>query len=197
MARAKGCCEYCRSQERYATQVFSVEHIVPRQSGGRMALENLALACQGCNNHKYTKTTAPDPVSTAVVPLFHPRHQHWHDHFAWDDTYMVVIGLTPIGRATVEALRLNRPGPTNLRRVARGRRGCGSHRGRPSCSPPCPRRHSAKDYPDLGMVEKALPGGGTEPSPPLAAFDPPALQGTRGTLPTGDIRRRRPPHGPP
>jgi 5-methylcytosine-specific restriction endonuclease McrA len=36
--RAAGCCEYCRSQERYATPAFSVEHIVPRQRGGRTAL---------------------------------------------------------------------------------------------------------------------------------------------------------------
>ena len=110
MARAEGCCEYCRSQERYATQAFSVEHIVPRQSDGRTALENLALACQGCNNHTWTKTAAPDPVSAAVVPLFHPRHQRWRDHFAWDDTFTVVICLTPIGRATVEALQPFAPG---------------------------------------------------------------------------------------
>ena len=115
--RAAGSCEYCRSQERYATQAFSVEHIVPRQSGGRTILGNLALACQGCNNHKYTKTHAPDPVSGAMVPLFHPRRQRWRDHFAWDSTYTVVIGRTPTGRATVEALQLNRAGLVNLRRV--------------------------------------------------------------------------------
>ncbi len=28
--RAQGCCEYCRSQQRFAMQAFSVEHIVPR-----------------------------------------------------------------------------------------------------------------------------------------------------------------------
>jgi hypothetical protein len=27
--RAHGCCEYCRSQARFATQSFSVEHIIP------------------------------------------------------------------------------------------------------------------------------------------------------------------------
>ncbi len=116
-ARAAGCCEYCRSQERYATQTFSVEHVVPRQDGGRTSLENLALACQGCNNHKYTKTTASDPLSGAMVPLFHPRRERWVDHFAWDSTYTIVIGLTPTGRATVHALQLNRPGLVNLRRI--------------------------------------------------------------------------------
>jgi len=48
--RARGCCEYCRSQARFAMQPFSVEHIVPRSRGGKTTLDNLALACQGCNN---------------------------------------------------------------------------------------------------------------------------------------------------
>ena len=59
--RARGCCEYCRSQERFATGPFSVEHIQPRDLGGTDALDNLALACQGCNNFKYNTIEAPDP----------------------------------------------------------------------------------------------------------------------------------------
>lgn len=53
--RAYGCCEYCRSHARYATQSFSVEHIVARAKGGATTLDNLALSYQGCNNHKYDK----------------------------------------------------------------------------------------------------------------------------------------------
>ena len=79
--RAKGCCEYCRSQARYATQAFSVEHILPRVQGGATILDNLALACQGCNNHKYDKITGRDPASGQAVPLYHPRRDHWRDHF--------------------------------------------------------------------------------------------------------------------
>ncbi len=69
--RAKGCCEYCRSQARFAMQFFSVEHIVPRSRDGKTEIENLALACQGCNNHKYTKTKGRDPVNGDLVPLYH------------------------------------------------------------------------------------------------------------------------------
>jgi len=69
--RARGCCEYCRSQARFAMQPFSVEHIIPRQAGGETALDNMALACQGCNGHKYVKTHVVDPVSGELVPLFH------------------------------------------------------------------------------------------------------------------------------
>lgn len=107
MKRAKGCCEYCRSQVRFAMQSFSVEHIVPRSRGGKTEFENLTLACQGCNNHKYTKTKGRDPVNGDVVPLYHPRLQRWRDHFAWNEDCALIIGLTPVGRATVGALCLN------------------------------------------------------------------------------------------
>jgi 5-methylcytosine-specific restriction endonuclease McrA len=117
LERARGCCEYCRSQARFATQPFSTEHIIPRHWGGETTLDNLALACQGCNNHKYTKTEGYDPVSDKVVSLYHPRQQRWHDHFAWNDDFTLVIGLTPTGRATIKALQLNREELVNLRRV--------------------------------------------------------------------------------
>jgi HNH endonuclease len=116
-SRARGCCEYCRSQERFATESFSLEHIVPLGSGGMDDIENLALACQGCNNHKYIKTEGVDPVTGTAVALFHPRLQKWRDHFIWSHDFTLVLGLTSTGRATVEALRLNREGLVNLRRA--------------------------------------------------------------------------------
>lgn len=100
-------------------QSFSVEHIVPREKGGNTASENLALACQGCNGHKHTKVGGRDPINKENVPLFHPRRQLWRDHFAWDHTGTLILGLTPTGRATVEALKLNREALVNLRRALR------------------------------------------------------------------------------
>lgn len=113
--RARGCCEYCLSQLQFSPQSFSVEHIHPRSAGGATHLDNLALACAGCNGHKYSKTHAFDAATNEHAPLFHPRQQQWHEHFAWNEDYTVVIGLTPTGRTTVEALRLNRPALQNLR----------------------------------------------------------------------------------
>jgi 5-methylcytosine-specific restriction endonuclease McrA len=115
--RASDCCEYCRSQARFAMQAFSAEHIEPRSQEGTNALDNLALACQGCNNHKYNKTQASDPTTGEQVPLFHPRRQRWQDHFAWSEDCTLIIGLTATGRATVAALQLNRSGLVNLRRI--------------------------------------------------------------------------------
>lgn len=115
--RARGCCEYCLSQEFFSTQAFSLDHIVPLEKGGETASDNLALSCQGCNNHKYTKTEGHDPVTQRCFPLYHPRRHQWNEHFAWNDDCTLIIGLTPTGRATVETLHLNRPGLINLRRL--------------------------------------------------------------------------------
>jgi len=115
--RAGGCCEYCLSQARFATQAFSVEHIKPCSRGGKTRLDNLALACAGCNGHKHTKIEALDPISREIVPLYHPRQHKWHDHFLWSDDFTTILGSTAIGRATVEALQLNREGLVNLRKV--------------------------------------------------------------------------------
>ena len=115
--RAKQCCEYCQSQVRFSPDPFSVEHIIPRSRGGTDDLSNLAFSCQGCNNHKYTSVEAIDPISGETVQLFDPRRQKWNDHFVWNADQRIVLGLTPVGRATVQKLRLNRAGLMNLRRV--------------------------------------------------------------------------------
>lgn len=115
--RARGQCEYCRSQQSFSPQPFSVEHIKPRALGGLTTAENLALSCQGCNGHKYTKVSGRDRATDNLTPLFNPRTQRWRDHFRWYETTQLIIGLTPTGRATVETLQLNRTELVNLRTV--------------------------------------------------------------------------------
>lgn len=113
--RAEHRCEYCLSPLAFATESFAVEHIVPAIRGGLTASENLALSCSGCNSHKYDKIEAPDPESRSLVLLYHPRQHLWRDHFAWDEEYTHLLGITPTGRATILALHMNRPGVVNLR----------------------------------------------------------------------------------
>ena len=98
-------------------QTFSLEHIIPRSQGGHASLDNLALACQGCNNHKYDKTKSCGPVMHQLMDLFHPRQQRWQEHFTWDERVLLTIGLTATERATVEAWQLNQPGLVHLRRL--------------------------------------------------------------------------------
>ncbi len=101
----------------FSTHDFSVEHIIPVIRGGESTLDNLALACQGCNNCKYIRTTAPDPVTEKQVALFHPRRDLWSQHFAWNDGSTRIVGLTPTGRATVAVLQLNRANLVNFRGI--------------------------------------------------------------------------------
>ncbi|MDM8526480.1 HNH endonuclease signature motif containing protein [Desulfococcaceae bacterium HSG8] len=88
--RAEGCCEYCLSQVRFSMQSFSIEHIIPADKGGKTGLENLALSCQGCNNHKYNKIEEYD-LSVVSLSLF-TRQQKWNDDFVWNKDCTLIIG---------------------------------------------------------------------------------------------------------
>ena len=59
--RAVGSCEYCRSQARYATQPFSIEHIIPRAKGGPMTVANLALRAKAAIITSMTRLKCPIP----------------------------------------------------------------------------------------------------------------------------------------
>jgi len=115
--RAEGCCEYCAAQSEFSQDSFSVEHIQPSSRGGSNDSENLPLSCQGCNNFKFTATTGVDPVTGKRVPLFHPRRGRWLEHFGWSEDFTEMVGVTPVGRATIVRLQLNRRGLVNQRRV--------------------------------------------------------------------------------
>jgi hypothetical protein len=94
---------------------FHIEHVVPRSKGGESTLENLALACPGCNLHKGDKTTAVDPATREQVSLFHPLRQKWSEHFRFKG--YEIQGCTAVGRATVVALDLNHVRRQRIRQV--------------------------------------------------------------------------------
>jgi hypothetical protein len=52
-----------------------------------------------------------------MVPPYNPRQQHWDDHFRWNEDFSLIVGISPVGRATVEILKLNRENLINLRQV--------------------------------------------------------------------------------
>jgi len=93
-------CEYCQTAQEISGAQMHVEHIIPLVRGGRSDESNLCLACAWCNSYKWAQTHVE-------VPLFNPRTQQWHDHFRWSVNRVYIIGLTVIGRATVDTLKMN------------------------------------------------------------------------------------------
>ena len=111
-------CEYCRLPVRGQVATFPIDHAIPRSSGGPTALPNLALACPHCNGHKWAHTTATDPATAEVVPLFNPRADQWEDHFQWSVADRSLLeGRTTRGRATLELLQMNHPHLIDIRRL--------------------------------------------------------------------------------
>jgi hypothetical protein len=106
-ARAEHRCEFCQAPEAVFNQRFSIDHIIPRALGGSDTFDNLALACDACNGHKYKKQMAVDKARKKPVRLFNPRRDKWERHFYWNSTKTQIIGRTAIGRATINALKLN------------------------------------------------------------------------------------------
>lgn len=102
-------CSYCQTQMVIAGIQFTLDHIIPESLGGLTEMHNLCLACWDCNLIKQNRISASDPQTAELVPLFHPRQHQWPEHFVWQEGGLFLEGLTPIGRATVAYLKLNRP----------------------------------------------------------------------------------------
>src|SRR5438105_386170 len=95
-------CEYCQLPETVSRLPLVVDHIVALQHGGASRLGNLALSCPSCNLHKGPNLSGVDPSSGRIIRLFDPRADRCEDHFAWRGVR--IVGLTPRGRATINAL---------------------------------------------------------------------------------------------
>ncbi|XXX76835.1 HNH endonuclease [Sorangium sp. So ce134] len=102
-------CQYCLTSEANSGIPLTYDHIVPLSKGGPSSFENVCLACRPCNEFKAGVTDAIDPLTAEIVPLFNPRIHILSDHFIWSVDTTRVEGVTPAGRATVIALRMNRP----------------------------------------------------------------------------------------
>jgi len=118
--RARNACEYCLLP---TNGQFEVDHIIPealwrdyiadhlllvRPIPGRRGhnhVDNFAWACQFCNGHKSQKVA--HYAGRRSARLFDPRQDVWPDHFVFMHQYLLIHGLTDIGRATVEVLGFN------------------------------------------------------------------------------------------
>ena len=94
---------------------FHVEHVLPRSHGGPSQLDNLAWACPSCNLRKSNRVEVQIAEGDETVPLFNPRTDDWNAHFQWNG--YLITGVTPIGRATADALHLNHERRVRIRRA--------------------------------------------------------------------------------
>ena len=86
---------------------FHVEHIIAKQhvEEGHADSSRLAYACDRCNAFKGPNLSSIDPETGDKVDVFNPRTDAWSDHFAVSGG--LIVGLTPIGRATARLLNMN------------------------------------------------------------------------------------------
>ena len=112
--RANDRCEYCQlDQDHSPLARLQMEHIRPRKHRGTDAADNLALACIDCNLAKSSDIAGFDPESDKMTALFHPRLDQWHEHFQWQGVF--IVGITPVGRTTVDVLDMNSDDRVELR----------------------------------------------------------------------------------
>ncbi|HEX3129851.1 MAG TPA: HNH endonuclease signature motif containing protein [Thermoanaerobaculia bacterium] len=110
-------CGYCLTQELVIGGPMEVDHLIPRAFGGPTEEDNLWLACSLCNDYKSNRVLVVDPATGTRVSIFNPRQEDWNQHFAWVEGATRIDGTTAVGRATVAALRLNRPSLVLARRL--------------------------------------------------------------------------------
>jgi hypothetical protein len=106
--RAGGLCEYCHAAEQWQYVEFTVDHILLIRHGGATTMDNLAFVCFACNRRKWDRLTGIDQETSKESRLFHPRSDEWNEHFSCSLNGMDLHGTTSVGRATIEALDLNR-----------------------------------------------------------------------------------------
>lgn len=111
--RASRRCEYCRRPEGIDYFGHHVDHIIAQKHGGTSDLDNLAWACAFCNRAKGTDLASYDRDARTVVLLYNPRTQHWQDHFKMDG--LTIIGITPVGKVTIQLLQMNRKDQLEVR----------------------------------------------------------------------------------
>jgi len=69
-----------------------------------------------CSLHKANQVAGVDPESGVETRLFHPLQDEWSEHFGVREG-ATLTGKTPIGRATIAALRMNDSLPRSARAV--------------------------------------------------------------------------------
>jgi hypothetical protein len=103
--RADFLCEYCLIHEDDAVFGCEVDHIISEKHGGPTDAENLAYACTFCHRAKGSDIGSIVLRTGAFVRFFHPRIDHWAEHFALDG--IQILAHSDIGEVTARILEFN------------------------------------------------------------------------------------------
>ncbi|MGH1362992.1 MAG: HNH endonuclease [Calditrichia bacterium] len=76
LIRDKNLCQYCGRKN----PPLTVDHIIPKQFGGKDTWENLAIACLACNNKKANRTPEQADMKLLNTPK-KPNHFFYFQHF--------------------------------------------------------------------------------------------------------------------
>jgi hypothetical protein len=65
------------------------------------------FACPAADMRKGDHISGIDPESREETALFNPRQDAWSEHFDFDAGAFQLPGRTPVGRATIDQLKMN------------------------------------------------------------------------------------------
>jgi len=85
---------------------YHIDHIISEKQGGETVFSNLALACRLCNLSKGSSIAAWHEYREALIRLYNPRKDSWHNHFQFRPSGLIVP-RTEIGQGTIKVLNLN------------------------------------------------------------------------------------------
>ena len=66
--RDKHTCQYCGKKKLGPKELWTIDHIIPQSRGGSHTWENVALACNKCNNKKGSKSLKQSGMTLLSTP---------------------------------------------------------------------------------------------------------------------------------
>lgn len=71
-SRDKNTCQYCG--EKFDRKDLNIDHVVPRDRGGKTTWDNVVCSCLRCNTHKRNRS----PRQAGMVLIRKPKKPRWH-----------------------------------------------------------------------------------------------------------------------
>lgn len=95
-------CQYCDLDMKNDSELWTLDHVIPRNSGGKTKWDNVVTACPPCNHKKghETKGWSPKnlPIKPSIWDLISKRkkmpiivpHESWIQYLGWDKDLVIL-----------------------------------------------------------------------------------------------------------